>query len=82
MNGKIGYGNCFLNGLYLWYKLGFKGKLKIKTRPGTNIPHLIIEQEKTIWHFKVKKDLLPKPFHIFFFKGVYKKVLTQSYYDS
>jgi hypothetical protein len=74
MHNVMGYGNCFINGLYLWYKLKFNGILVIKTRPGTWIPHLMIEQEDCIWHFTVRKNVLPAPCHVLFFKGRYERI--------
>lgn len=74
MNGVAGWGNCFINGLYLWFRLGFRGIPVIKTRPGTLIPHLMIKQENCMWHFRVEKNILPSPCHVFVFKGIYEKI--------
>jgi len=73
LHGKEGYGNCVTQGLYLWYKLKFRGVPIIKTRPGTLIPHLMIKQKDCLWHFTVKENILPVPCHIFFFKGRYEQ---------
>lgn len=76
MYNVIGYGNCFINGLYLWYKLKFNGILVIRTRPGTLIPHLMIKVEDGLWHFRVEKNILPVPFHVLWFKGRYEKKMV------
>ena len=58
---------------YFWFKNRCRGKLVMKTRPGTNIPHLLVKYQDHYVHFKNVKNLLPSPFHIFFFKGKFQK---------
>ena len=74
MNGVAGWGNCFVNGLYLWYRLKFRGVPVIYTRPGTLIPHLMIKQKDCMWHFTVETNVLPFPCHVLFFKGTYERI--------
>jgi hypothetical protein len=74
MHGCKGVGNCFINGLYLWCRLGFRGIPVIRTRPGTLVPHLMIKQKNCMWHFRVEKNFLPSPCHVFVFKGIYEKI--------
>jgi hypothetical protein len=76
MHGVRGSGNCFVNGMYLWYKLKFRGIPVIRTRPGTLIPHLMIKEKDGLWHFRVEKNILPAPFHILWFKGRYEKKMV------
>lgn len=78
-HGKRGFGNCFVNGLWLYWKMGCVGKLVVKRRPGTKIPHLMIDCGEYSWHFRAKKQLLPHYCKHLFFKGRYECVRTELY---
>lgn len=72
MHGVTGYGNCFINGLWLYFKMGLRGRLIIKTRPNSRIPHLMIDHGDCLWHFRAKKEFLPQPCKHLFFRGRYE----------
>jgi len=72
-DGTHGVGNCFINGLYLYCMLGFNGKLTVRTRDNSWVPHLLIIQNDCLWHFKQTHNILPPPFSCLFFRGVYEK---------
>lgn len=69
---ETGWGNCFVNG-FIFHLRNPGGKLRIKTRENSIVPHLIIDYGDHLCHFRVIKNILPWPLSYFFFKGRYEK---------
>jgi len=71
------YGNCFLGAFFLRIKYHRKNARFIyRYRPNTWVPHLMVQTNDAIHHYRVKKDLLPWPFCYLVFEGQFETVNT------
>lgn len=67
----IKYSNCLFGAILLWMCKG--GKIIMSRRPGTRVPHWMVVKEDGLYHFRLRKDILPFPLCYLLFKGEFVK---------
>lgn len=76
------YGNCLTGALFLlWSKRKQNPRLILKTRPGTMVPHFMVQSSAGIHHYTTEKNILPWPFCYLIFKGNFQTVQTAEEFE-
>ena len=67
------YGNCLVCGLVLFFsEMKNSPQFLFRYRPQSKVPHFMVRSNSGLHHFKLVRDILPKPFNYLVFKGEFQ----------